>query len=244
MKINFDEGYQFGLGVYETIAVEKGELIFFKEHIQRMENALSVVGLRDAISPSEYSEEIIKKYVRNEDIDIGVVKISISEENVILTKRENQYTDENYENGYRVGISKIMRNESSPFTYIKSLNCGDNNLASRQGYKDGYDEVILLNSRGEITEGARTNIFFVKGNEIFTPPISSGLLNGIMRDHLIRENIAKEKVIFIDGVHEYDEIFLSNSVMKYLPVSDFCGKIYEKHTIANKLYIEFKKRYL
>ena len=133
MKINFDEGYQFGLGVYETIAVEKGELIFFEEHIQRMENALSVVGLRDAISPSEYSEEIIKKYVRNEDIDIGVVKISISEENVILTKRENQYTDENYEEGYRVGISKIMRYESSPFTYIKSLNWGDNILASRQG---------------------------------------------------------------------------------------------------------------
>ena len=87
MKINFDEAYQFGLGVYETIAVEKGELIFFEEHIQRMENALSVVGLRDAISPSEYSEEIIKKYVRNEDIDIGVVKISISEENILTTQK-------------------------------------------------------------------------------------------------------------------------------------------------------------
>jgi para-aminobenzoate synthetase/4-amino-4-deoxychorismate lyase len=83
-----------------------------------------------------------------------------------------------------------------------------------------YFDVIFTNKKGEITEGAISNIFIEKKGKLYTPPIHCGLLNGIMRKQIIKKRKAKEKVLKIEDLVSAENIYLTNSVrgiMKVLP---------------------------
>jgi para-aminobenzoate synthetase/4-amino-4-deoxychorismate lyase len=74
------------------------------------------------------------------------------------------------------------------------------------------DEVIYLNERGELAEGSRTNVFVERGGRLLTPPLSSGLLPGVLRGALIAAGKAKEAVLTLDDLATADAIYVGNSV--------------------------------
>ncbi|MGL4397214.1 MAG: chorismate-binding protein, partial [Hyphomicrobium sp.] len=76
----------------------------------------------------------------------------------------------------------------------------------------GADEVIYLNERGELAEGSRTSIFVKRGDMLITPPLSSGLLPGTLREELIATGKAEEGVLTLDDLQRSDHVFLGNSV--------------------------------
>ncbi len=78
---------------------------------------------------------------------------------------------------------------------------------------EGFDEVLFLNERGELTEGAISNLFLEYSGHLLTPPLTSGVLPGIMRRHLLETRpTAEERILTLDDLHAADAIFLSNSV--------------------------------
>lgn len=79
--------------------------------------------------------------------------------------------------------------------------------------EQGYDDVLFMNERGEITEGAISNIFIEKDGRMFTPPIWSGVLPGVYRRHLLetRPN-AEERVLLLDDLHNADAVYICNAV--------------------------------
>ena len=83
--------------------------------------------------------------------------------------------------------------------------------ALRDARERGCFDAILRNERGEITEGARTNIFVRIGNTLYTPPLSCGVLPGILRSQLVSEGKAVEKVLFEDDLKSAQAIFAGNS---------------------------------
>ncbi len=89
----------------------------------------------------------------------------------------------------------------------------------RQNQLTGCTEVLFTNEHGEITEGARTNVFIEIDGKLFTPPISSGVLNGTFRTHLLKtgyKDIA-EKVLTLDDLEAADTVFFGNSVRNLMP---------------------------
>jgi para-aminobenzoate synthetase / 4-amino-4-deoxychorismate lyase len=76
----------------------------------------------------------------------------------------------------------------------------------------GYFDVIFRNERGEITEGAISNIYIERDGMLITPPVSCGLLNGVYRQFLLEEGKARESIIHKDELHNAGTIFVSNSV--------------------------------
>ena len=84
----------------------------------------------------------------------------------------------------------------------------------------GSFEVIFLNEKGEVTEGAFSNLWILKEGVYLTPPVSSGLLNGTYRGHLLSdENFpAQERVLFPADVEQADEIYISNAIRGLLRV--------------------------
>jgi para-aminobenzoate synthetase/4-amino-4-deoxychorismate lyase len=78
----------------------------------------------------------------------------------------------------------------------------------------GFYDIIFQNEKGEITEGAISNIFIRKDNAYYTPPIECGLLNGVMRRHIIKNNIFKveEKILYKKDIESADELLLTNAV--------------------------------
>lgn len=180
MLIELDEGYSFGLGLFETILLYKGKPVFLDEHLARINK--SIIDLDLNIDKLEKDE--VFQYLNNNKntLEYEVLKIVLSEKNRLFLKREYTYTEKNYEKGFSLNISEVIRNESSIFTFHKTLNYGDNILEKRKSKKMGYDEPIFFNSKNQITEGATSNIFMVVEDKIYTPKLSCGLLNGIVRD--------------------------------------------------------------
>lgn len=82
---------------------------------------------------------------------------------------------------------------------------------------DVFDE-IRLNERGEIAEGTFTNVAIQKDGKFFTPPVSSGMLNGTFRQKMIRQNLMSEKVLYPDDLKNADKIFCMNSLRKMVEV--------------------------
>ena len=209
-----DDGYWFGLGVFETILEKQNTAVFLDEHLNRLKKSALFLGF-----PTEN----------------GVLKLTLSDKNLSLTSRKNTYTKEQYEKGFALDYSKILRNETSPFTYMKTLNYADNILEKRLAKQRGYDEPIFLNTKGELSEGATTNLFFVSGKKLFTPALSCGLLDGILRQYLLKNYQVEECIIKPEQVSDFDEMFVTNSLLGIMPICRLGEHKFTRRTITNQL---------
>lgn len=234
MKIEFDDGFSFGKGAFETIKVVNGEPLFLERHLKRLKNSLKFFGIE-----KEISEEKIYNYINNSEEKNFALKLIVSDENFILTSREDNYRKDN--KGFSLKISDVKRNSTQKIIYHKSLCYYENILEHRWAVDSGYDTALFLNEREEVSETSFANIFFVKNDKIYTPEISSGLLRGTMRDFLLQNFEIFEEKIYAKDLDKFDECFISNSLMgvrnvKSIDDVKFCGAGKTK-TIQEKLKI-------
>jgi branched-chain amino acid aminotransferase len=128
--------------------------------------------------------------------------------------------------GARCKISSWLRidSRSQPMQAKAASNYANAALARVEALNNGYDEAIMLNYHGKITEGSAENIFVIKNGEISTPPLSSGILGGITRDSVIQilradgQNII-EKEIDRDDLYSADEIFMTGTAAEVKSVA-------------------------
>lgn len=234
-KALIDSGTFFGRGVFETILI-KGEVHFLKEHIERLNYGITKLALGDKLT-SEMILEKIKEY----GLENIALKIVVTEKNIIFSTRDIKYKSDNYEKGFKVKIANNIRNSKSMLTYIKSINYLDNLLEYEKSNLEGYNEAIFLNENNFVTEGCTTNVFIVKENNIYTPSEKCGLLNGIIRKYVIDNFNVYEKEITKEELLNADEVFLTNSLVGVIKVSEIEGfkfkskitedirKTYEEH---------------
>ena len=239
MLIELDEGYSFGLGLFETILLYKGKPVFLNEHLARINKSIVDLGLN--IDKLERDE--VFQYLNNNKntLEYEVLKMVLSEKNRLFLKREYTYTEKDYQKGFSLNISEVRRNESSIFTFHKTLNYGDNILEKRKSKKLGYDEPIFLNSKNQITEGATSNIFVVVGDKIYTPKLSCGLLNGIVRQYIVSNYDVIESKIDLEFLDNADEIFLTNSLFGIMSVSNLEKKIFKSQKLGKNILQNYKK---
>lgn len=135
---------------------------------------------------------------------------------------------------FAVKTSSLKKNEHSPSARIKSTSYIDNILAKQEAVAAGFDEAILLNTAGNIADGAITNIFVVNDKKIFTPKVSDGALPGVMRSVLLHELsdsfAISETTCTMAFLLAADELFLSNSLLGIKPV----------HRLDNREFKQFK----
>ena len=232
-KVDLDGGYFFGRGVFETILV-KSEPIFLKEHIERLNKGIRVLNLGDEILIEDILNLIEKHSIKN-----CVLKIVVSERNLVLEVRENKYKSGDYLKGFSLKLSNVYRNSKSKLTYIKSTNYLENIIEREEVTKDGYDEVLFLNEKGFVTEGSISNIFLIKENKIYTPKVESGLLPGVVRNFIINEFDVIEKEIILEDLLNADEVFVTNSLLGIMGISKIEDKIFSE----NKITISIREKY-
>lgn len=128
--------------------------------------------------------------------------------------------------GAKCKISSWLRidSRSQPMQAKAASNYANAALARMEALKNGYDEAIMLNYHGKVTEGSAENIFVVKNGEIFTPPLTSGILEGITRDSVIQlirsEGITLvERDIDRDDLFSADEIFMTGTAAEVKSVT-------------------------
>lgn len=113
----------------------------------------------------------------------------------------------------RVRIAAERRDPRDRMLFHKTTHRRVYDEAFRAAVRAGFDEVLFLNSRGEVTEGAISNIYVEKDGRWWTPPVECGLLAGVYRRHLLETRAnAEERVLFLEDLREADGVYLCNAV--------------------------------
>ena len=137
-------------------------------------------------------------------------------------------------------FSSVRRNETSPLTAYKTLNYGDCILENRRAHGEGMNERIFLNTKGQISEGTVSNIFFVRNGKLYTPDLSCGLLPGILREYLCETENVEETVIYPAELGRYEECFVTNSLMGIMPVKQLGEWKSESREVTNQLLKKYE----
>lgn len=232
-KIQIDSGFYFGRGLFETMLVKKNP-VFLREHLERVNSGLEVIGVNKKITEEEVVGAASKLQCEN-----CVLKLIVTDKNTIYTTRKNNYTEEKYKNGFSIKISSVKRNAYSKITYLKSLNYLENILEHEKCIEDGYNEVLFFNTDDNLSEGSVSNVFFIKDKKIYTPSISCGLLDGTVRKFMMNNYNVIEGKFNEEILMNSDEIFLTNSIMGIMKVSKICGK----NILSSDITENIRKKY-
>jgi len=244
----FEPGFLYGWGLFETMRAYNNKIVYFKQHLQRIKDSSKLINIRFPY-PLVKIKQIIKKTVEINGLQDSYVKLILSRaakgaNTLVVIKRYKPHSFKKYQQGFRACISPFRQNEDSYFTKMKTANYLSYQLSYLEAKKKGFDEAIILNNRGYITEGSRSNLFFVKNNELFTLALECGCLDGITRRVVF--DIAKRCGIKINqgaftlpDLYAADEAFLTNSLLGVMPLrsveDNIIGKRKSEYKITNFL---------
>lgn len=232
-KVILDSGFYFGRGLFETMLV-KEKPIFLNEHLDRINKGLKLIGVNKTISDEEVMKAVLKLKCKN-----NILKLVVTEKNTIFTSRKNNYIDKHYKKGFSIKISNVKRNEYSSLTYLKSMNYLENILEHEKCISEGYNEVLFLNTKGNLAEGSISNVFFVKNGKIHTPKVECGLLSGTIRKCIVDKYNVVEGEFIKEDLLNSEGIFLTNSIMGIMKVSEACGIKFKDNNIIENIYKDY-----
>ena len=222
--------FQYGLGLFETIRINNGYIYFLDEHISRLKKSweeLIPIPLPHLSWDLIISELLEKNKIKDKlvaaKIIAGMGKQTLPPYDPVIAIMVREYVPRlinKDRSGLKVGIYPEKR--FIPLAKHKSLNYLYYLLAAKWSKRHGFDEAIILNPDGSISEGNSTNIILIKEDKVLLPE-SKYFLQGIMQSKIL--NFLKEKSyqiitkkIFPDELFKVDEVILSNSLIGGLRV--------------------------
>jgi branched-chain amino acid aminotransferase len=130
--------------------------------------------------------------------------------------------------GVRLGVVEQARHAANEFAGVKYLSWSQNLTWYERAHEQGFDEVVLLNERGEVAECTSANIFLAKGKDVWTPPLSAGCLPGVTRATLLEQIrvpgfAIAEKTLLPADLESADEVFITSTTRELLAVTSVDG---------------------
>ncbi len=248
--------FQYGMGLFETIRVEKENILFLDEHLKRLESGWKeLIDLPfpkidfHLIIEELISKNALKKKVSAVKIIAGKGTTNTPPYDYVFIVTAKEYTpriDFNIRWGLNVGIYPEQR--YTPIANFKTLNYFYYENARKWAHDKNFDEAIILNPDGTISEGNSTNIILIK-NDLAYLPYSKYFLKGIMLEKVV--NFLKtlgykiiEKQIFPEEMFCMDEVILTNSLIGALSIASLDNKNLKKphHLLSfhiNKYFFEY-----
>ena len=228
-----------GVRAYDTV---NGTAIFrLQEHTERLFNSAKILRMKIPFS-QEQVNEAQRTVVRANQLKAGYVRplTWIGSQKLGVSPKGNQIHlmvaawtwgaylgDDGMKRGIRVKTSSYTRHHVNiTMTQAKAVSNYTNSiLANMEALDDGYDEALLLDASGFVSEGAGENLFIIKGGVIYTPDLSAGALNGITRNTVF--HIAKDLGLEIvqkrmtrDEVYIADEAFFTGTAAEVTPIRE------------------------
>ena len=233
----------YGSSVFEGIRcynTKNGPAVFrLAEHVQRLFNSAKIYRMEIPHSQEDFCQAILDTikinqldacYIRPAIFrgyaELGVYPLNCPVESIIAVWAWGKYLgEEALENGVDVGVSTWRR--MAPNTMPNMAKAGSNymnsQLAKMEAVANNYDEAIMLDYQGMVSEGSGENIFIVKDGVLHTPPRASSLLDGITRNSIITlareiDLEVKEEELPREMLYIADEIFLSGTAAEVTPI--------------------------
>src|ERR1700678_2367726 len=226
-----------GWGLFTTVRIFEGVPFAFERHWKRLQ--------RDAERthcPFPFEENVVRgqlaEVLRANQVREGATRVYVIYNQVGFWRSDENFPRVDlllcsadlpaYREPTRLGLREHGRHAASPLAGVKVTSWLNNvwNLAEAQSA--GWDEVVLLNERGEVAECTAANIFCVRGGKVMTPPLSSGCLEGVTRDTLLdiahASGIsASEQVLAPEDLYGAEEVFISSTNRNLLGIGEIAG---------------------
>lgn len=243
--------HELNPAIYEVIRLIDGKPLFLEEHFERLKNSAKLLNKELNISMETLRQQILKlaKVNQVKDINIKIVINEFDNPNIYLYFIKSEYPNiDMYKNGVKTIIYRAVRENPNAKVIYKNLREDIN----RKLKETGCYEALLVNEKDEVTEGSRSNLFFIRDNKVYTAPAKDVLL-GITRQKIIkicRINDIEiiEKPIKIETLQNFDAAFITGTSPKVLPISKIDDVIYDVNNVLMRkimeLYDEEIKRYL
>jgi 4-amino-4-deoxychorismate lyase len=234
-RINvLDRGLQYGDGLFETIACRHGQLELFDLHLARLQLGCQRLNIATDFWPdltaqlqqlSNHSNQnlIIKVIVTRGVGGRGYRAATDSKPSwIISTHPYPDYPEQNSQ-GITARLCEQTVAESKNLAGLKHLNRLEQVLARNEWSDLKIAEGLMFNLRDELIEGTMSNVFAVLDNSLLTPDLSLAGVAGVMREHVIATAKklgirVKQTVIRKQQLAEFDELFVTNSIIKIWPV--------------------------
>lgn len=240
----WDHGYLYGDGLFETMRAYEGKVFALEDHLARLREGAKILRLSINYNDKEISsllQETIKRnnmpeaYIRltisRGDGPIGLDPALCPQTRLVIMAKMPQSTA-GRQRGISLGVCPVKRNHIDALTpLIKSMNFLNNIFAKIWAKDNGFDEALMLNQEGFVTETTVSNIFFVKDQKVYTPALNSGILPGVTRKYVINIFAGTQHYSLSEGLFDLsllqqaDEIFLTNSGSEIIPVTKLNKKI-------------------
>ncbi len=258
-----NRGFLFGDSVFETIKVVNNKIIYWEEHYLRLMSSMRILRIEipSLYNPDFFEEEIRKTNLKIDSFFTGRVRLTIFRREgglylpdyndpifVINSQKTDQKLFDVNLQSYKVDLFKDYQIQSNLISNLKTNNRVINVIGSIYAKENDLDNCILLNDQKFVSEFLNGNIFIVKDSQVITPTISSGCLNGVMRNKIIElinklTNLEiKEKNFSPYELISSDEIWVSNSISGIIPVTEYRRKKFSNKvaiTIINYLNKQF-----
>ena len=241
-----NRSFRYGDGVFETIKIFHGKILLEEFHFDRLFsslNLLKIAGFVD-LGREMLAAKIIELTTLNKCIDSARVRLAIYREEeskagfVIEANKLDEKVNEFNEEGWAINIYPLVRKSCDAFANLKSANYLPYVLADLHAKETGCEESILLNTENNLCDASKANIFLLVKDEIYTPALHQGCVNGVKRRYIIEE-LKKEKIIVQQKqineslLLEADEVFLTNAINDIRWVKSFKDKIYTNSFIGD-----------
>lgn len=226
-----------GWGIFTTLRIARGEAFAYERHWRRLEKDAALTHV-----PMPYTAAKVRVHlhevIRANQVTEGCARIYLVYNSVGFWQSGEKHPQvdliiytaglPDHRDIVRLALREHGRHAAAPLAGVKSISWLNNVWAVAEATKDGFDEVVMLNERGEVAECTSANIFIVKGEKILTPPLNSGCLEGVTRGILME--IAPEAGLSVveqalrpEDLYSAEEVFISSTNRNLIGVGEIAG---------------------
>ncbi|HTI91028.1 MAG TPA: aminotransferase class IV [Puia sp.] len=247
-----NRGFRYGDGLFETMFVQEGRIRLAEYHFDRL---LSGMAFLDFEIPSSFAEKLTKE-IRAVCEANGLSGAVAARVRLVIFRGESSFSGppdrfpnyiiqswplsavhEPVEGGLAIGIFPDGRKACDRLSNLKSNNYLLYILAAHYAKKQGLDDCLVLNSQNRVVDSSIASLFYIRQGQFYTPPLSEGVVAGVMRRHLLDAlpragYIVHEQPVTPEDLLTADEIFLTNALKGISPVRSLLGKAYTDRLAA------------
>jgi branched-chain amino acid aminotransferase len=231
-----------GWGLFTTIRIVRGEAFAYERHWRRLEKDSALTRLPIAFSGAKVRVQL-QEVIRANHVKEGCARVYLVWNTVGGWRSDEKMPDvdlvittadlPHYPESVRLTVREQGRHAASPLAGVKTISWLNSVWASAEAQRAGFDEVVLLNERGEVAECTAANIFVAKDQKVLTPPLNSGCLEGVTRAVLMEiaseaGTSVAEQTLRLDDLYGADEVFITSTNRNVIGVREIAG-----HTIAD-----------
>ncbi len=211
-----------GSSIYEVIKIMDGVPLFAGEHIGRMKHSAALSGSAIPMNADEIITQIamLVEHTQHKNINVKLVWSQSRGKDLFLT----YFIRPEYpgRQAYLLGVHTILFQGERETPHMKTISSSFRERVREARKKSGAYEALLVNEVGYVTEGTRSNIFFLKEGKIYTPPAEAVLL-GVTRRHVVEicetlEIEVREENLHQKELSELEGAFITGTTVDVLPI--------------------------